>query len=87
MTNSVNPDQMLHSAASDLGVHCLQRLICPNTEGYYSKFTFWVRCGLQWSRSDCASAECNQGICYTLTERMDPVEYIDVQQRTSLLEF
>ena len=23
--NSVDPDQMLHSAASDLGLHCLQR--------------------------------------------------------------
>ena len=31
MTNSVDPDQMLHSAASDLGLHCLQRPICPNT--------------------------------------------------------
>ena len=31
MTNSVDPDQMPHSAASDLGLHCLQRPICPNT--------------------------------------------------------
>ena len=31
MANSVDPDQMLHSAASDLGLHCLQRPICPNT--------------------------------------------------------
>ena len=26
---------LLHSAASDLGRHCLQRHICPNTYGYY----------------------------------------------------
>ena len=35
MANSVDPDQMLHSAASDVGLHCLQRPVCPNTEGYY----------------------------------------------------
>ena len=35
MANSVDPDQMLHSAASDLGLHCLQMSICPNTSGYY----------------------------------------------------
>ena len=35
MANSVGPDQTLHSAASDLGLHCLQRPICPNTLGYY----------------------------------------------------
>ena len=31
MTNSVDPDQMSHSTASDLGLHCLQRPICPST--------------------------------------------------------
>ena len=31
MANSVDPDQMPHSAASDQGLHCLQRPICPNT--------------------------------------------------------
>ena len=35
MANSVDPDQMLYSAASDLGLHCLQRPVCPNTKGYY----------------------------------------------------
>ena len=35
--NSVDPDQPPHSAASDLGLHCMQRSICPNTSGYYSK--------------------------------------------------
>ena len=29
MANSVDPDQMLH-AASDQGLHCLLRPICPN---------------------------------------------------------
>ena len=28
---TVDPDQMLHSAASDLGLHCLFRPVCPNT--------------------------------------------------------
>ena len=37
MANSVDPDQT-HSAASDLGLHCLQRPICPNTWSYYSTF-------------------------------------------------
>ena len=29
MANSVDPNQM-NSVASDLGLHCLQRPICPN---------------------------------------------------------
>ena len=28
-------DQMPHSAASDLGLHCLQWPIYPNAQGYY----------------------------------------------------
>ena len=28
----MHPDQMPHSAASNLGLHSLQRPICPNTE-------------------------------------------------------
>ena len=28
--NSVNPDQMPHSVASDLGLHCLLGPFCPN---------------------------------------------------------
>ena len=35
MANSVDPDQKLQSAASDLGLHCLQRPICSSTKGYY----------------------------------------------------
>ena len=40
MENSVVPDQMLHSAASDLGLHCFQRPSCPNTLGYYGNDEF-----------------------------------------------
>ena len=32
MANSVYPDQMLHSAASDLGLHCLLRPVLENIE-------------------------------------------------------
>ena len=28
VANSVDPDQTLHSAASDLGLHCLVRPVC-----------------------------------------------------------
>ena len=35
MANSVDTYQMQRSAASDLVLHCLQRPICPNTQGYY----------------------------------------------------
>ena len=37
MANSVDLDQTSCSAASDLGLHCLQSPICPKTVGYYSK--------------------------------------------------
>ena len=30
MSNSVDPDQMLHSVASDLGLHYLLGPVCPN---------------------------------------------------------
>ena len=31
VANSVDSDQTMHSVASDLGLHCLLRPICPNT--------------------------------------------------------
>ena len=34
MANSADPDQMLHSGASDLGLYCLQRPVCANTKGF-----------------------------------------------------
>ena len=36
MANSVNPDEMLCSAVSHLGLHCLLRHVCPNNYGKYS---------------------------------------------------
>ena len=30
VANSVDPDQTPRSAASDLGLHCLLRSVCPN---------------------------------------------------------
>ena len=35
MENNVDPDQTPHSVASDLGLNCLLRPLCPNTSGYY----------------------------------------------------
>ena len=35
VANSVDPDQMLPAAASDLGLHYLLRPVCPNTKGDY----------------------------------------------------
>ena len=34
MANSVDPDQMPHNAASDLGLHCSQRPISPTSWCY-----------------------------------------------------
>ena len=33
MANSIDPDQTLHSAVSDLGLHSLPRPLCPNAYG------------------------------------------------------
>ena len=35
VANSVDPDEMLHSAASHLGLHFLLRPVCPDTYGKY----------------------------------------------------
>ena len=35
VANSVDPDETPRSAASHLGLHCLLRLVCPNTYGKY----------------------------------------------------
>ena len=42
MANNVDPDQMPHSVASDLGLHCLLRLSCPNTLGNYGTNFVWI---------------------------------------------
>ena len=36
VANSVAPDQMPHSVASDLGLHCLLRPVFPTTSSKYS---------------------------------------------------
>ena len=38
MANSVDPDQTPRSAASDLGLNCLLRSVCPNTLSKYGNF-------------------------------------------------
>ena len=35
MPISVDPDQMPHFAASDLGLLCLLKPVCSNTQGFY----------------------------------------------------
>ena len=30
VANSADPEQTLHSAVSDLGLHCLLSYVCPN---------------------------------------------------------
>ena len=42
MTNSVDPDQMPHYAASDLDLHCFQSLICASTWGYYGTHNMFL---------------------------------------------
>ena len=39
MANSVEPDQTPHSVVSDLGLHCLQRPICPKSQGFFGMYT------------------------------------------------
>ena len=41
MANSVDPDQMPHSVASDLGLHCLLRPVYPNTKARYGNILEW----------------------------------------------
>ena len=38
MANSADPDQMPQNVASDLGLYCLQRPICPNTNCAFDSF-------------------------------------------------
>ena len=42
MANSVDPDQTLLQKQSDLGLHCLLRPICPNTQNLYGTSGQWV---------------------------------------------
>ena len=42
--DNVDLDQMQHSAASDLGLHCLLRPVCPNTKCYYGTCDSFANC-------------------------------------------
>ena len=37
MNGSVDPDQMSHSVASDMGLHCLIKAVCLNNKDKYGK--------------------------------------------------
>ena len=39
MANNLGPNQMLHSVASDLDLHCLLRPVCPNTLSFRLTFS------------------------------------------------
>ena len=43
------PDEMLHSAASHLGLHCLLRPVCLNTIGNYCNLNFPVLSYLKYN--------------------------------------
>ena len=45
MTNSVDPDQTPHSAASDLDRHCLLTPICPKTLVILQYYEYLIDCG------------------------------------------
>ena len=54
MANSVDPDEMLHSAASHLDLHYLLRPVCPNTvnmllilKQFYGIFDWPGGCGFE----------------------------------------
>ena len=42
MENSVDPDQMPHSVASDQGLHCLFGPVCPNTKVKYGMYAISI---------------------------------------------
>ena len=54
MVNSVDPDQTPRSAASDLGLHCLPRSVCPKygsqNETLGDRRTISKKCGTLFSR-------------------------------------
>ena len=55
MINSVDPDQMLHSVAIDLGLHCLLRPVCP---------TLRVIILTANKTSNCVTFKCNKNTQY-----------------------
>ena len=54
MADSVDPDQMPLFVASDLGLHCLLRPVCPNIKGNYGIQLLHYMCALRknnWNSS------------------------------------
>ena len=49
VANSIDPDEMPHSAASHLGLHCLLRPVCPNTHCKYGIHQYFWQNGTQIS--------------------------------------
>ena len=47
VANSVDPGQMPHFVASDLGLHCLLRPLCLNTYGRYGIFSETIISGYE----------------------------------------
>ena len=52
MANSLDPDQMLHSAASDKGLHCLVRHNCPIISCKYSNIAINHTLGSEMQTED-----------------------------------
>ena len=67
--NSVDPDQMLHSAASDLGLHCLPVSLLWDTR------CKWVTAAS--SMSDCGSRDCKS------ESQLDHMTFIEIDQEIS----
>ena len=69
VVNNVGPDQMPHSAASDLCLHCLLMPVCPNTKkGYYSTLSTKASFLLVWFNYHSYACEIcgNQAIKYAI---------------------
>ena len=49
--NSGDPDQMLHSVASDLGLHCLPITLLPGS-GLHIRYVFFEQCRFNEFRQD-----------------------------------
>ena len=51
MPNSVDPDQMLHSAASDLGLHCLTMSFLVDAQTGLSKWVHKAEKKIHWAKT------------------------------------
>ena len=64
-TKSIDPDQTPPAAASDQGLNCLLRSLCPNTLDKYGRQVFYARKG---ELLPCAG---NKGYRYSCNNRID----------------